>query len=221
MRYYLKERKLIENNMSDSFLDHLEWRFATKKFDASKPLEQEKLDKILESIRMTPTSYGLQTMHVHVVTDQEIKKKMKAMSYMQSQVVDAPVVLVFSARTDVKNRIKQYIDVASDGKTAVKLKMKPYELMMNQSVGKLSEDAVKEWSARQAYIALGFAMAACAELEVDSCPMEGFSPEKLDKLLGLPEHMKSVVLLPIGYREKDPERKKVRFSSEDMFTNVS
>lgn len=206
--------------MKTSFLSQLDWRFATKKFDSKKALEKEKLDQILGAIRMTPTSYGLQTLHVHVVSDTEIKKKMKPLAFMQSQIVDAPYVLVFSARTDVKKRIKQYIDVASEGKATKKIKMKPYELLLNKTVGALSEEDVKTWATKQVYIALGFAMAACAELEVDSCPMEGFRPEKVDDLLQLPDHLSSVLLLPIGYRAKAPERKKVRFSNEDLFTQV-
>jgi nitroreductase / dihydropteridine reductase len=78
------------------------------------------------------------------------------------------------------------------------------------------------WSAKQAYIAHGFAMAACAEIEIDSCPMEGFDPAAVGEILELPENQKALVMLPIGYRAEGetPRGKKVRFSREALFTEV-
>ena len=93
-----------------------------------------------------------------------------------------------------------------------------YEGMMRNSLGGRSQEEIKAWGDAQTYIALGFAMAACAELGIDSCPMEGFVPEEIDKILGLPPHLKSAVLLPIGYRKADPERPNVRFPEEDLFS---
>ncbi|MCF7812588.1 NAD(P)H-dependent oxidoreductase [Candidatus Gracilibacteria bacterium] len=196
-----------------TFLDHLYWRHATKEFDPKKKVSEKNLQKILEAIRLTPTSFGLQPYHVIVITDQKLKEKIRTLSWDQPQVTTCSYLLVFCARTDSAQRIDQYLEIASEGKSEIREKLVGYEKMMRGSLGKMDF----HWASRQAYIAHGFALAACAELEIDSCPMEGFDPEKLDQLLELPEHFKSIVMLPIGYRKEDPKREKVRFGEEDLF----
>lgn len=206
--------------MNNTFLSNLNWRYATKKFDPKKKVDDKTLDKILEAIRMTPTSLGLQTMHIFVVTDQKLKEKIKPKSFNQDQVADCSHLLVFCYRNDPGKRVGEYVEMVSKGKLMNKLKLKPMEAMMRGYVVTQLRGRVSEWSARQVYIALGFAMAACAELQVDSCPMEGFNPKSIDKILELPKNMKSVLFLPIGYRKVDPEKKKIRFSRGDMFAFV-
>lgn len=201
-----------------SFLSNLEWRFATKQFDSSKNVEDDVLEKVLRAIRLVPTSFGLQPFHVVVVSDQELKKKMRNHSFLQSQVTDSRYLLVFCARTDIKERINDYIEIASRGDIKNKIKIQPLKMGMSLYAKKMNDNELLEWSRRQAYLALGFALAACAELKIDSCPMEGFSPRAIDKLLELPEHIKSVAYLAVGYRSKDPDREKMRFSEEDLFT---
>lgn len=206
-------------SMNQTFLSQLNWRYATKKFDKSKQVDQETLDKIIEAIRMAPTSYGLQVFHSYVITDQKIKDKIKTQSYLQSQVSDASHLLVFCYRTDVIKRIDQYLKLVVKVRLIDKIKQKAIGTMMKRSFKNKSEADISHWSVKQAYIALGFAMAACAELGVDSCPMEGFSKKEVDKILSLPDHIKSVLLLPIGYRKEQP-KKKVRFSNKDLFTFI-
>ena len=206
--------------MNNTFLSQLNWRFATKDFDTDKKIDQDKLDQILEAIRMAPTSFGLQTLHTYVISDQKIQDMIKDNSYSQSQVSDASHLLVFCYRTDVMTRVDQYVELSSQGNPAVKEKLKPMEEMMKGAFSSKSDEEIATWSARQVYIALGFAMAACAELGIDSCPMEGFDHNATDEILELPENMKSVVILPMGYRKEEPKRAKVRFSKEDLFTFV-
>lgn len=200
----------------NTFLSRLEWRFATKKFDPEKKVMPEILNKILHAVRMAPTSYGLQPFHVVAVSDPKLRSRLKRAAFLQGQIVDSSHLLVFCARTDIADRIDRYVDLASGGSLIKKVSLQPLKLVMSQSVGKKRGDEALEWSARQAYIALGFALAACAELGVDSCPLEGFSSKDFDRILGLPEHMRSVVLLAVGYRVTDPERPKVRFLEQDM-----
>ena len=204
--------------MQKSFLSNLQWRFATKQFDLEKKVSEEDLATILDAIRFAPSSYGLQQFHVVVVTDVELRKKLRTSSYLQEKVTDASHLLVFCARNDINERANKYINVASGGKLTAKIQLQPIKLLIKGAWGDKPENARFEWAARQAYIALGFAMAACAELGVDSCPMEGFQSDKYDYVLGLPKHMRSVVLLPIGYRKEEPEYPKVRLPKEDLFT---
>jgi nitroreductase len=129
--------------------------------------------------------------------------------------------LVFSARTDVDARIDQYAQLRTGGDAAKMEAMAGLVGMMKNFATMLPDDTTRAaWAARQAYIALGFAMAAAAELEVDSCPMEGFMPAGVKEVLGLPDHVHPVVLLPIGTRASDDTPyPKARFPQDDLFTN--
>jgi nitroreductase len=201
-----------------SFLDSLSWRQAEKTFDPEKKVSAENLDQILESIRMAPTSYGLQTFHLYVVTNSEFKEKMFAAGYNQQQFLDASHILVFTSKTNVQERIEQYVELASNGNPAIKEKLSGYADMMRGTFANKSTDEINTWAKKQAYIALGFAMAACAELHVDSCPMEGFNASEFNKILNLPDDQDTAVVLPIGHRKEEPHRPKVRFDDEDLFT---
>jgi nitroreductase len=206
--------------MKNTFLSQLNWRHATKKFDTTKKIDAKTLERIIESIRMTPTSLGLQPFHVYVITDQKIKDQIKDKSYFQSQVAEGSHLLVFCSRVDGVNRVDQYVDLCTKGKLVEKIKLKPMETMMKGYMKGRSEESIKSWADDQVYIALGFAMAACAELSVDSCPIGGFDPLAVNKILDLPNNVKSTVLLPIGYRAEDPKKKKIRFDNQDLFTYI-
>jgi len=206
--------------MDKSFLNNLEWRFATKSFDSEKQIQEDEYESLLKAIQFTPTSYGLQPFHVHVISDSDLRKQLREVAFNQPQITEAQYLFVFSARDDFDSITDLYIKESSDGDEAKAAKMKGFKDMVMSSVGKLEEDAAFAWASRQAYIALGFAMAACAELKIDSCPMEGFQPEEFDKLLKLPKTMRSVVLLTVGHRKDEPSRTKFRFEQSDLFTMV-
>lgn len=201
-----------------SFTSNLGWRYATKNFDSTKKVDDATLLQILEAIRLAPSSYGLQNYHITVVNDPVLRAKIQEKAWNQAQVTSASTLLVFSARTDVSARVDQYIEVASGGNPEIKAAMKDYEAMLKGFADGMKIENVLPWTGRQTYIALGFALAACAELAVDSCPMEGFDGNACKEILGLPEHFQPLALLPIGYRTTDDLiRPKVRFSKEDLF----
>lgn len=199
-----------------SFLTQLTWRYATKQFDTAQKLSDEQLQQILEAVKMVPTSFGLQPFKVLVVTNPELRTKLKEASWGQAQVTDASHLLVFCANTDVLPRVDTYFEMASGGNEDVRGQMKGYEDMMRGFASGMSQDAMLPWAAKQAYIALGFALAAAAELGVDSCPMEGFDGAQYKTLLGLEDNVTPVVLLPVGFRSAtDTVHPKVRFN--DLF----
>jgi nitroreductase len=201
-----------------SFLSQLSWRYATKKFDTTKKVSSEQLTKILEAIKMAPTSYGVQPFHVVVVTNPELREKLKTAGYGQAQITDSSHLMVFCARTDILDRVNGYFEIASGGNAEVRSSMKGYEDMMSGALGAISEDKKEAWAAKQAYLALGFGLAACAELEVDACPMEGFNPAEFKSILGLPENMYPHALMAVGFRSsEDKVHAKVRFN--DLFEN--
>lgn len=199
-----------------SFLTQLNWRYATKKFDTSKKVSDEQLATIESAIKMAPTSFGLQPFHVIVVSNPELKTKLRAASWDQAQVTDASHVLVFCARTDVLPRVDQYFTGLTQGNAEIRASLKGYEDMMTGFASGLDAQTAHKWATYQAYIALGFAMAACAEIEVDSCPMEGFDRDAYNTILELPGNMKAQVILPIGFRAAD-DTTRPKFRFDDIF----
>lgn len=207
-----------------NLLENLNWRYATKKMNGEK-VPQEKLDYILEAARLAPSSSGIQPYRLIVVTDPEILEKIKVAANNQSQITDCSHLIVFAA-WDAYGE-ESIGDVFA--KTVAERGMP--EGAMNDYKDRLwgmYKDKGTEWhhdhAAKQAYIALGLAMAAAAEQKVDATPMEGFIPEEVDEILGLKEKgLKSVALLPIGYRSEDDwlvKMKKFRTPKEEFVTTV-
>jgi len=206
-----------------SFINNLNWRYAVKNFDSSKNIKPEDLDKILYAIKLTPTSFGLQPYHVYVISDKETKEKIKKHSYNQKQITDCNYLLVFCAKSDVQKRTGEYIKLANKDKILdEKAKMKAFETMVRGFFAtRMTSGFALNWAQKQTYLALGFALAACSELKIDSCPMEGFLPKKVDKDLGLDKNTKSTVLLAVGTRKNEPKKPKIRFNEEELFTHIS
>lgn len=204
--------------MNNTFLSNLEWRFATKKFDPLKTVSMEDEAKILEATRMAPTSYGLQPFKVLIVKDQAIRSELKKASYEQPQITDSSLVMVFATQNDLIGRVNKYIETLSGGDEEKKKSLLGLQKEMIGTVESLSDAEAREWAGKQAYIALGFALAACAELQIDSCPIEGFVAEEYDKILGFEEKgLSSAVVLAVGYRKEGPAHPKVRVSKEELF----
>jgi nitroreductase / dihydropteridine reductase len=202
-----------------SFIQQLGWRNAEKSFDREKVVPEKELHLIMRAILYSPSSFGLQPYHVVVVSDKKLKQQLREHSYDQPQITDCSNLFVFCGRTDVVDRVEKYMKLAAGRDVELREKMAGIEKMMVESMQKkVADGSVLEWAERQAYIALGFGMAACAELEVDSCPMEGFVPEEYAKVLKLPEHIIPVALMAIGYRKRNPRNPKVRFSGIDLFS---
>ncbi len=201
-----------------SFLSQLNWRFATKKFDSAKKVSEGDLKTIMEAIRMAPSSFGIQPYHVFVISNDELRAKMSDVSWKQPQVTESSHMFVFCSKTNLAERIDEYIAVASGGDEAVKVGMKGYGDMMHGALDPRSDEAKLNWAGRQTYLALGFGLAACAELGIDACPMEGFDATALDALLELPSTMHSLAYMAVGYRAAEADRPKVRFPVSDLFT---
>lgn len=204
--------------MAKSFLNNLEWRFATKKFDHSKKVKDSDLKKILKAIKCAPSSWGLQSYHVFVITDKNLKNKIQEASFKQNQTRDCSHLLIFCARSDVYHRIEDYLQLSQKINDFRSEQIESKRQSMVKSMDKKGPSGVLLWAERQVYIALGFALAASAELQIDSCPMEGFEKEKVNQILALPDYLKSEVLLAVGYRQAGPEFKKIRFAESDLFT---
>ena len=207
------------------FSDAMRWRYATKKFDPQKFVDQTLVDELLDIANLTPTSYGLQPFKLIVLKNQEIQNKLVASSYGQRQVADASHVLVIAARTDVDaNYIRDYVAMVESQRNLEAGTMNDYCQVMIGSMTRLSPESLSDWAAKQAYIALGTVMAACAALQIDACPMEGFIPQEYNQILSLEQYqLDAVLVVPIGYRAKDDATQhnpKVRRPIEDMVIRI-
>ncbi len=181
----------------------LNWRYATKKFDPARVVPQDKLERILESVRLTATSSGLQPFEVLVITNPELRSRIRAIAMGQGQVADCSHLMVFAAWDDyTAERINRMFDLTVEQRGSTNEGWENYRKMLLANYPKRGPQVNFEHAARQAYIALGTALVAAAAEQVDSTPMEGFDAEALDVLLDLPARgLKSVALLPLGYRE--------------------
>jgi len=208
-------------------LDAFKWRYATKKFDQDKKVDQKLVDKIIEAAWLAPTSSGLQPFEVFVITNQELKNKIVPFTMGQEIVADCSHLLVFAAWDNyTADRIDQIYAHTTSGREQPADRYQPYtDRLKSKYLNRPAEENFAH-AARQSYIALAFAMAEAASLKVDATPMEGFINDEVDKLLNLTEKgLKSVTLLPIGYRDEENDwlvnLKKVRHPKGHFITEIA
>jgi nitroreductase/dihydropteridine reductase len=207
-------------------LQMMNWRYAAKKMDPKKAVPQEAVERILEAIRLTPTSSGLQPFEMIVVTNPEVRARIKPIAWNQSQVVDCSHLLVFAAWDNyTAERINMMFDLTHQERGLTDEAWEKYRQLLLQQYVPRSAEVNFQHAARQAYVALGVAVVAAAAEQVDSTPMEGFDASALDEILGLRARgLKSVLMLPLGYRDASGDwlvnLKKVRRSRDSFVTEV-
>lgn len=206
-------------------LNKLNWRYATKSMNGKKVAE-EKIDNIIEAISLAPTSSGLQPFEVFVITNQELKEKIKPVAWNQSVVTDCSHLLVFAAwDTYTEDRINKMFDLVNEVRGFKNEGWENYRQMLLKSYPQKDAEENFNHAAKQAYIAFGHAVIAAAFEGVDSTPMEGFDPAAVDEILNLKEKgLRSCVLLPLGYRDVENDwlanLKKVRKSKADLVNRI-
>jgi nitroreductase len=202
-------------------LDALNFRYATKAFDASKKISADTWAALEQSLILTPSSFGLQPWKFIVITDPALREQLVAHAWGQRQVADASHLVVMLAKTsmgeaDVDKLIHRIVDVRGGPADA----LAGYKGMMMGSLSKATPEWVVDWAKKQTYIALGQFMAGAALLGIDTCPMEGFVPAKFDEILGLEgSGYTTSVLCPAGYRSSEDryaELPKVRYLASDV-----
>ena len=211
--------------MSD-LISKLQWRYAAKKLDASRAVPQDKVDRILEAIRLTASSSGLQPYEVIVVTNPELRAKIVPHAWNQAQITDGSHLLVFAAWDNyTAERINTMFDLVNDERGFKNEGWEAYRQKLLATYVQRDAETNYQHAARQAYIGLGTALIAAAEEGVDSTPMEGFDPDKVDEILGLRAlGLRSVLLLPLGYRAAEGDwlvnLKKVRRQPERFIREI-
>ncbi|RSK38619.1 NAD(P)H-dependent oxidoreductase [Mangrovimonas spongiae] len=208
-----------------SLINDLQWRYAAKAMNG-KTVPQEKIDYILEAARLAPSSSGLQPYEILVITNKELKEKIKPIAFNQSQIVDASHVLVFAAWDNYTlDRIENVFQATLKERNLPSDTMDAYKERLWGLYEPLGEEWHAQHTAKQAYIAFGMAIAAAAEQKVDATPMEGFDAEALDNLLELNKKgLKSALVLTLGYRDDNNDwlvgMKKVRTPKEKFITEL-
>ncbi len=206
-------------------IDKLNWRYATKVMNGQK-VSQDIIDAIIEAASLAPTSSGLQPFEIIVVTNPEIKEKIRAIAWNQSIVTDCSHLLVFAAwDTYTEDRINMMFDLTNEIRGTTNEGWENYRQMLLSSYPKRNAEVNFNHAAKQAYIAFSMSVAAAAFEGVDSTPMEGFNPDALDKILDLREKgLRSCVLLPLGYRDTEKDwlvnLPKVRKGKENLVTVI-
>jgi len=208
-----------------SLVDKLNWRYATKKFDSTKKIPAEKLNTVLDAVQLAPSSLGLQHYRVLVIKDADIRAKLRAAAYGQSQITDASQLIVFAAETGIDEAYgKKYIDNVAATRNTARENLAGFEGMVLGAINSRTPEQLVLWAQKQAYIALGVLITAAAEQDIDICPMEGFDPQQFDEILGLNEKgLTATVIATIGYRAEDDalsQLAKVRKAKEELFIHI-
>jgi nitroreductase len=211
---------------ADQIIQSLNWRYATKKFDSSKKIKDNDWQALSESLRLSPSSYGLQPWKFLVVQDKEKLKKLTPLSWNQTQVEDCSHYIVFTTLLKVsEEHVKKFINKTAEVRGVDPKTMQGYQDMMIGDVVKgPRSEVIKWWAQRQSYIAMGFLMETAALLKIDTCAMEGIDPAGYDQVLGLEgTGWATVAAVACGYRHADDKyqgMKKVRFDSSDIIQFV-
>lgn len=192
--------------MTESILNALTWRYAVKTFDSTKQVPDEHMATILESARLAPSSVGLEPWKFFVVTNTELREKLRAAGYDQTKITDASYLVVITHRTDAQNLASELIDRTMKATGATEESLAGLKGMAEGAVAGHSQSAevINGWLAAQTYIPLGIMLETAALLEVDACPMEGFDSIAVGEILGLKEKNLAVTtMVAFGYRGED------------------
>ena len=208
-----------------NFIKNANWRYATKKFDATKKVSDADLQTLKEAIRLSASSYGLQPYQVILVENPELRAQLQPAAWGQAQIVDASHVLVFANYTNIGDaEIDAYLNNVAETRGLPLDALQGYGDFMKSKISSLSAEQKNIWTSKQTYIALGNLLNAAAELNIDVTPMEGFEPEKVNTILGLNERgLNASLIATIGYRHADDATQsyaKVRKSEQELFINL-
>ncbi len=208
-----------------NILDALNWRYATKKFDNTKKINDTELEILLEALRLSPSSYGLQPWKFIVANNKDIRLKIRDIAYHQSQTTDASNLIIFTIKKNIDtNLVDEYLKFISKERGIEQDKLQGLGDMIKGTFINKSNDDLKNWASKQLYLALGVFLTSCAVSGIDACPMEGFDSVKLDELLGLSEQgLESKIIVAIGYRAEDDtsmKYKKIRYGKDEIIIKL-
>jgi nitroreductase len=207
-------------------IESLKWRYAVKKFNNNKSLTETQINTLKDAFNLTATSYGLQPLKLVVINNKMIQKELVAHSWNQSQVVDASHLLVICIPKQYSSEeVKKYFSLVQEIRNTPAEINQPFKEFLTAEIEKKTQEELFLWNKNQAYIALGNLLTICALEKIDSCPMEGFIPEKYNEVLKLDTHnLTATLVLPVGFRAEDDymkDLKKVRKNIRDVVIEIN
>ena len=209
-----------------NIIDSLKWRYAVKKFDTNKELSELQIETLKEAFNLTATSYGLQPLKLVIIKNKKIQEKLVPFSWNQQQILQASHLLVICIRDNYTTKeVENYFNLVQKIRNTPDAVINPFKKFLTAEIAKKTQEELYVSNKNQAYIALGNLLTVCASQEIDSCPMEGFTPDKYDEILDLTkDNLKSVLVLPVGFRASDDYMKdltKVRKNISDSIIEIS
>jgi nitroreductase len=209
----------------DNYIEDLQWRYATKKFDPTKQVLEEDLDYLKKAMQLSASSYGLQPYEILIVKDSEIREKLKPVSWNQSQITDASYVIVIANKTNFgEELVDDYITNVSETRNIPIEDLKGYADFMKKTLSEFTSEQKEIWTAKQTYIVLGNLLSAAAIKKIDACPMEGFDAKKVNEILELNHrNLNASVIATIGYRSDEDLTQhyaKVRRPKQELFNTI-
>jgi nitroreductase len=208
-----------------SIIDSLSWRYAVKRMNGNQ-ISQDKLDTLLDAIQLSASGFGLMPYQIFIVEDADLKAKIQPIAYGQPQIVESSHLLIFAAWNEVNEaQVDEYMNLIAETRGMSLSDLVDFKGAIMGSMGHRTKEQQAQWADRQVYLAMGTALAAAAELQIDTTPMEGFIPAKLDELLGLEaKGLHSVLIMAIGERDEATDYmvnvKKVRTPKSDLFIQL-
>ena len=209
-----------------NIIDSLKWRYAVKKFDTNKELSEIQIETLKEAFNLTATSYGLQPLKLVIIKNKKIQEKLVPFSWNQQQILQASHLLVICVKDNYTTKeVENYFNLVQKIRNTPDEVINPFKKFLTAEIAKKTQEELYVSNKNQAYIALGNLLTVCALQEIDSCPMEGFTPDKYDEILDLTkDNLKSVLVLPVGFRASDDYMKdltKVRKNISDSIIEIS
>jgi nitroreductase len=209
-----------------NIIDSLKWRYAVKKFDTNKNLSEIQIETLKEAFNLTATSYGLQPLKLVIIKNKKIQEKLVPFSWNQQQILQASHLLVICVKDNYTTKeVENYFNLVQKIRNTPHEVINPFKKFLTAEIAKKTQEELYVLNKNQAYIALGNLLTVCALQQIDSCPMEGFTPDKYDEILDLTkDNLKSVLVLPVGFRASDDYMKdltKVRKNISDSIIEIS
>ncbi len=206
-------------------IQQLEWRYATKKFDKKNKLSDNQIDILKNGFNLTATSYGLQPLKLLIISNEKLKKELLNHSFNQQQVVDCSHLLVICIKTIIDgDYVDEKFNLEKEVRNVSEESIGGFRTFLKDTITNKPKEEIEISSINQAYIALGNLMTLCAFEKIDSCPMEGFIPSEYDRILDLKkQNLKSVLLLPVGFRANNDfmsSMKKVRIPIAESVVEI-
>jgi nitroreductase len=205
-----------------NIIDSLKWRYAVKKFDTDKELSKAQVNTLKEAFNLTATSYGLQPLKLIVIKNKVVQEKLVPFSWNQPQVLQASHLLVICIQDNYTTKeVENYFNLVQKIRNTPDAVINPFKKFLTAEISKKTQEELYISNKNQAYIALGNLLTVCAYEEIDSCPMEGFTPDKYDEILDLKkDNLKSVLVLPVGFRATDDYMKDLSKVRKDLSESI-